>query len=184
MPIVLNITAESAEELSQIVIELATRKSGASVTSSAPREERSIEDMLAELKAKLLPQNLTVVVKSKVRDQGSVSETETETANGAEPQPEAEKASTNVTSLPAAKKKASTGGQVKLSKGAAAEALSAETPAARKARCIAKLQALHSADKKAEVMKILADYGDGAKAFGAVPEANFAAISDALAAME
>ena len=62
--------------------------------------------------------------------------------------------------------------------------LSSSQEAARKVRCVAKLQALYNDNRKKEVMKILNDLGGGAKAFGAVPEENFAQISDALAAME
>ncbi len=59
----------------------------------------------------------------------------------------------------------------------------AETPDALKARTIIKLQELYSAGKKAEVNKLLAQYGDGSKTFSSIPAEQFAAIAEAAEAI-
>jgi len=49
-----------------------------------------------------------------------------------------------------------------------------------KDKCLAKLKAMYDSGRKAEVNKLLADHGNGAKNFQQVPEENFVAIHDAL----
>ena len=59
----------------------------------------------------------------------------------------------------------------------------AETPDALKARTIIKLQELYSAGKKAEVNKLLAQYGDGSKTFSSIPAEQFGPIAEAAEAI-
>jgi hypothetical protein len=58
-----------------------------------------------------------------------------------------------------------------------------ETDAQRKAQCIRVLQQLYANGRKAEVNKILADYGDGAKNFNTIPEDKFGGIKEAIEAL-
>jgi hypothetical protein len=49
-----------------------------------------------------------------------------------------------------------------------------------KTKCLAKLKSMYDSGRKAEVNKLLAEHGNGAKNFQQVPEENFVAIHDAL----
>jgi hypothetical protein len=61
----------------------------------------------------------------------------------------------------------------------------AETPEQRKERCLERLMDLYTDPTMVPVVrKLLAEHGNGAKNFRVVPDENFAAISDALAALE
>lgn len=53
----------------------------------------------------------------------------------------------------------------------------------RKLDCLIRLKALYDSGRKADVNKILADHGGGAKNFAQVPEENFEAINTALEAL-
>jgi hypothetical protein len=60
-----------------------------------------------------------------------------------------------------------------------------ESAADMKLRCMDRLHHLFNNEgKKAEVMKILTDFGGGAKNFSSIPEADYGPISEALAALE
>ena len=60
----------------------------------------------------------------------------------------------------------------------------ARNPAADlKKRCIAALQKLYADGHKAEVNKILADFGEGAKNFNVIPDEQFGPINEALEAL-
>jgi hypothetical protein len=174
MNLELVINADHPHELEEAIKELAASLLGRATPLS-------VEEHLDKARALLAGQGMDVRVVSKAKTNVAVpvaasteeapAETPEETA---EPQDEPE----------VAKAKKKRGGQPKLSKEDAAEALSAETPAARKARCVAKLQAMFADGRKADVMKILAEHGGGAKTFAAVAEDKFEPISDALAVME
>lgn len=61
----------------------------------------------------------------------------------------------------------------------------AETPAEMKMRCMDKLHRMfNEQNKKAEVMKILADFGGGSKNFSSIPEEAYGPISAALEAFD
>jgi hypothetical protein len=182
MNLELVINADHPHELEEAIKELAASLLGRATPLS-------VEEHLDKARALLAGQGMDVRVVSKAKMNaasasaaaaaapvtGPNEETaEDGSAEAAEPQDEPE----------VAKAKKKRGGQPKLSKEDAAEALSAETPAARKARCVAKLQAMFADGRKADVMKILAEHGGGAKTFAAVAEDKFEPISDALAVME
>jgi hypothetical protein len=60
-----------------------------------------------------------------------------------------------------------------------------ESAADMKLRCMDRLHHLFNNEgKKAEVMKILTDFGNGAKNFSSIPDADYGPISEALAALE
>jgi hypothetical protein len=59
----------------------------------------------------------------------------------------------------------------------------AETADQIKARTIIKLQELYSAGKKAEVNKLLAQFGEGSKTFSSIPADQFVAIAEAAEAI-
>ena len=161
MDINLSITATSTLELEAAITELARSLMG--------QTDKSVDDMITELRAKLAPQGMEVRITAKSKE----TKADAPPAQAEEPKDEPEVAT--------AKKKR--GGQPKVSKDEAADDLNAETPAARKARCVAKLQDLFANGKKAEVMKILAEHGGGAKTFAAVTEDKFEPISEALEAL-
>jgi hypothetical protein len=175
MPFKLEIFGEDADHLVREFQRLN------SLTTGATGEERSVEDLLAELRSKLADQGMAVRVVSKDKqDAAKEDQAPTKKSKKAEAPAEtpetAETPEGEETSAPPPPKKSRKG----LSKDEAGDALSEESPTARKARCVAKLQALFADGKKAEVMKILADHGEGAKTFAAVPEGKFGAISKAL----
>lgn len=61
----------------------------------------------------------------------------------------------------------------------------AESPADMKVRCMERLHELFNKEqRKADVMKILADHGGGAKNFSVIPEEAYGPISEALAALD
>jgi hypothetical protein len=64
-----------------------------------------------------------------------------------------------------------------------AKANGKESSADLKKRCIAALQKLYAEGHKAEVNKILADFGAGAKNFNAIPDEQFGPINEALEAL-
>lgn len=160
MPITVSVTGSTTEEALKEIHDY-----------FKPKEE-NVEVLLERLRKLLAPQGLVVSI----------------SAEEAKPNGHAEPVDLDASVVEV---KRSRGGQPKLSKEAAAAALSeesetvkkalkAETAEARKARCVAKLQELFAAGRKKEVKDILLEHGDGAKSFHAVPEASFAAISDAL----
>jgi hypothetical protein len=169
MPVTISVTGANAEEALKDVQEF-----------FRPREE-NVDVLLERAKALLAGQGMTVSVIAKPNGPEPASGT---------PEPEVDE------SVVATKKRR--GGQPKLSKEEAAAALAendeeakqraaalaAETPAARKARCVAKLQEMFAAGRKAEVRDILLRHGDGAKSFHAVPEEGFGPIADALEQLE
>ena len=162
----LNIAAESPMELEANIIELAKALMGRQF-------DKSVQQLTEELRAKLAENGMDLRVVSKKAEDKETAVQQEAVAGTDEPKDEPE--------VVTAKKKR--GGQPRVSKEEAAEALGEETPAGRKARCVAKLQDLFANGKKAEVLKILADYGGGAKTFAAVDEAKFEPISDALEAL-
>ena len=60
----------------------------------------------------------------------------------------------------------------------------AVSDADRKAQCIKTLQKLYADGHKAEVNKILADFGEGAKNFNVIPEDRFGPIHEAIEALQ
>ena len=68
-------------------------------------------------------------------------------------------------------------------KKAKAKANGKESSADLKKRCIAALQKLYAEGHKAEVNKILADFGAGAKNFNTIPDEQFGPINEALEAL-
>lgn len=159
----LEITGDTPRDFEMQIVELAKALMGR-------QTEKSVEDLLEELRSKLADQGMTVnVVARKGQEQTKVK------AEAEQPEEEEQKEE----AAPRRKR----GGQPKTSKDDAAADLGTETAAARKARCVAKLQDLFANGKKAEVLKILADHGGGAKTFAAVDEAKFEPISEALEAL-
>ena len=166
MPVTISVTGANAEEALKDVQEF-----------FKPKDE-SVDALLERVKGMLAGQGMTV----------SVVETK--------PNGHAEPASGDADiDASAVEVKRTRGGQPKLSKEAAAAALAQEsetvkkvlaleTPEARKARCVAKLQELFAAGRKAEVKEILVQHGGGAKSFHAVPETSFGPISTALEQLE
>ena len=165
MPVTISVTGASAEEALKDVQEF-----------FKPKDE-SVDALLERVKDLLAGQGMTV----------SVTE--------AKPNGHAEPAEPVDLDESVVEVKRTRGGQPKLSKEAAAAALAQEsetvkkvlaleTPEARKARCVAKLQELFAAGKKAEVKEILVQHGGGAKSFHAVPETSFGPISTALEQLE
>jgi hypothetical protein len=171
MPITISITGASPEEALKNVQDFLK-----------PKDE-SVEDLLARVRSMLAGQGMTVTV------------VEAKPNGGAEPAAKEEPVDLDESVVETKKRR---GGQPKLSKEEAAAALAeegdaakqrkaalaSETPAARKTRCVAKLQELFAAGRKGEVRDILLQHGDGAKSFHAVPEENFKPISEALEQLE
>jgi hypothetical protein len=58
-----------------------------------------------------------------------------------------------------------------------------ETPDARKARIILRLQELYSGGRKADVNKLLAQFGNGTKTFSSIPAEQFGPIAEAVDAL-
>lgn len=164
MPLMLELTAQTPGELEMQIIELAKSLMGRD-------DAKSVDQLIDELRAKLAPQGLDLRVLAKAPTKAEAPTEKPAPEATPEDEPEVQQA----------KKKR--GGQPKLSKDDAADDLNAETPAARKARCVAKLQDLFANGHKAEVLKILAEHGGGAKTFAAVDEGKFELISDALEAL-
>jgi hypothetical protein len=159
MPVTISVTGANAEEALKEVQEF-----------FKPKDE-SLDALLERVKGLLAAQGMTVSV------------TGVETNGGSEP------VSEDVSEEPEEKPKRKRGGQPKLTPEEAAAALAAttdvtETSAARKARCVAKLQEMFAAGRKSEVRDILAKHGEGAKSFHAVAEGSFGPISDALEKLE
>lgn len=160
MPVTISVTGANAEEALKEVQEF-----------FKPKDE-SLDALLERVKGLLAAQGMTVSV------------TGVETNGSSEPVSEEP-----VAEEPEEKPKRKRGGQPKLTPEEAAAALAAttdvtETSAARKARCVAKLQEMFAAGRKSEVRDILAKHGEGAKSFHAVAEGSFGPISDALEKLE
>ena len=151
---------------------------GYDLTIAMPTDRKSpAEQRKADARAKLRGE-LEGSLKETSGDGGGKDRTEP----AAETPPETEAAAAEAEAVKPKSRKTKTEKQAETGAKAAANG-KGEDPEARKARVIDKLVGLFNGGKKAEVNKILAEHGNGAKTFSVIPADQFGPIDEAVAAL-